>query len=46
MADKIILYGSKYGTARRYAEELARRMGIPAVGFHAAQVASAYQNVI
>lgn len=46
MADKIILYGSKYGTTRRYAEELARRTGIPAVDFHSAQDASAYQTVI
>ena len=26
---RIILYGSKYGTTKRYAEELARRTGIP-----------------
>ena len=27
--DRIIIYGSKYGTTRRYAEELSRRTGIP-----------------
>ena len=28
---RIILYGSVYGTSRRYAEELSGRTGIPAV---------------
>ena len=27
--DRIIIYGSKYGTTKRYAEELSRRTGIP-----------------
>lgn len=34
MTEKIILWGSKYGTAKRYAQELSRRTGIPAFDFH------------
>ena len=28
----IIIYGSRYGSARRYAQELSKQTGIPAVG--------------
>jgi hypothetical protein len=31
--EKVIIYGSCYGTARRYAQELSRRTAIPAVSF-------------
>ena len=31
--EKVIIYGSRYGTARRYAQELSRRTAIPAVSF-------------
>ena len=29
----IILYGSRYGSTRRYGEELSRETGIPAVSY-------------
>ena len=29
--DGLIVYGSKYGTTRRYAEELSRLTGLPAI---------------
>lgn len=46
MADQIIIYGSKYGSSRRYAEELSRRTGIPAFDAHDRYDLSAYGTVI
>lgn len=46
MADQIIIYGSKYGSSRRYAEELSRRTGIPAFDAHGRYDLSAYGTVI
>lgn len=31
--DNIIIYGSKYGSSRKYAEELSKQTGIPAIDF-------------
>lgn len=44
--EKIIIYGSKYGASKRYAEELARRTGIQAIDYHNIKNASAYSTVI
>lgn len=46
MADQIIIYGSKYGSSRRYAVELSRRTGIPAFDARDRYDLSAYGTVI
>ena len=33
---KIILYGSKYGSTRRYAEKLSEQTGVPAINYQKA----------
>lgn len=43
---KIILYGSQYGTTQRYAEELSKRTGIPAVQSGKETDLSSYQTII
>lgn len=42
----IILYGSEYGTTRRYAEKLAQLTGIPAVDCTAAGDLRGYERVV
>ena len=46
MTDPIIIYGSKYGASRRYAEELSRRTGIPAFDARDRYDLSAYGTVL
>lgn len=43
---KIIAYGSRYGTAKRYAEELARRTGIEAMNYEEIDDVNNYETII
>ena len=43
---KIIIYGSKYGTTRKYAEELSRRTGIEVVEYSDIEDINRYDTVI
>ena len=43
---KIILYGSRYGTAQRYAKELSKRTNINAVSFENVQDINMYDEII
>ncbi|MDO5547154.1 MAG: flavodoxin domain-containing protein [Eubacteriales bacterium] len=43
---EIIVYGSQYGTTQRYAEELSRQTGIPAIRSGEKADLSPYQTVI
>lgn len=43
---KIIIYGSQYGTTERYAEELARRLNIPAISFERIENLDSYESII
>ena len=46
--DGLIVYGSKYGTTRRYAEELSRLTGLPAIPcgeFHRLAEAVSYTHL-
>ena len=43
---RIIIYGSEYGTAKKYADELSRRTGIEAVSFKDAADLSEYSTAI
>ena len=43
---RIIIYGSEYGTAKKYADELSRRTEIDAVSFKDAASLSEYSTVI
>ena len=42
----IILYGSRYGSARRYAQELSSKTGIPAVGYRDIPSLSGHQTIV
>ena len=42
----IILYGSQYGTTKRYAEKLAEQTGLPAVSYESARDLSRYTQVV
>ena len=42
----IILYGSRYGSARRYAQELSKQTGIPAVGYRDIPSLSGHQTIV
>ncbi len=42
----IIVYGSQYGTARRYADELSRRTGMQAVSYEGVDGLSSYGLVV
>ena len=44
--NQIILYGSRYGTARRYAEELSRRTGVPAVSYDRAPALDGMDQIV
>lgn len=43
---KIILYGSHYGTARLYAEELSRRTGITAENYEGIKSLDGYETIV
>ncbi|MGN0476483.1 MAG: flavodoxin domain-containing protein [Ruminococcus sp.] len=43
---KIIIYGSKYGTAKQYAEELSKRTSIKAVSFEEIKSINEYETII
>ena len=43
---KIIIYGSKYGTAKKYAEELAKQCHIKAVSFENIKSIDEYETII
>lgn len=43
---RIIIYGSQYGTTRRYAEELAERTGIPVISYEEINDLSGYETII
>ena len=42
----IILYGSQYGTTKRYADRLAEQTGLPAVSYESARDLSGYTQVV
>lgn len=42
----IILYGTCYGSARQYADELSRRSGQPCVSYESAGDLSAYERIV
>ena len=42
----IILYGSRYGSARRYAQELSKQTGIPDVSYQEAPLLSELETVV
>ena len=42
----IIIYGTQYGSARRYAEELARRTGFDAVSFGDVDDINRYKTIV
>lgn len=42
----IILYGSQYGTTKRYADRLAEQTGLPAVSYESAGDLSRYTQVV
>lgn len=44
--DHIILYGSKYGSTRRYAEKLSERTGIPAFSYQEAPDFSSRDTIV
>ena len=44
--DKIILYGSCYGTTKKYAEELSRRLGCEAVSYENVSDINSYHSII
>ena len=46
MKDTIIIYGSQYGTTKRYAEHLSAMTGIEAVAFKEAKDIDKYERVI
>lgn len=43
---RIIIYGSEYGTTRRYAEQLSRLTGLPATDYAAAGDLHGYERVV
>ena len=42
----IILYGSRYGSARRYAQELSKQTDIPAVSYQEAPPLSKLETIV
>lgn len=44
--EHIIVYGSQYGSARRYAEKLSERINIPAVSYKKARDLSGMKTMI
>lgn len=43
---KIIIYGTQYGTAKKYAEELSRRIEIPCVSYEEIDDINIYDTII
>ena len=43
---KLIVYGSKYGTTKKYAEEIARMTDIPAISYEKVSDINAYNEII
>lgn len=44
--DKIIVYGSQYGSAEKYAKELAKRLGFECIRFEEAGDINAYETIV
>lgn len=44
--EKVILYGSNYGTAKRYADELSKRTGIKALAYNEVSSLSCYDTIL
>lgn len=44
--ERMIIFGSQYGTARQYAQELSRQTGIPAISYKEAGNADRYQTIV
>ena len=44
--ERIIVYGSRYGSSRRYAEELSGQTGIPAVSYKKAPALSDAETIV
>ena len=44
--NQIILFGSRYGTAQRYAQELSRRTGVPAVSYDRAPTLEGMERIV
>ena len=44
--NNIIIYGSRYGTTKKYAEELSRRMNIPSITFEDVKKINDYDKII
>lgn len=42
----IIIYGSKYGTTKKYAEELSKRIGIKIIPFEKVKDINAYDKIV
>ena len=42
----VILYGSRYGSARRYAQELSKQTDIPAVSYQEAPPLSKLETIV
>ena len=42
----IIIYGTQYGTAKKYAEELSRRTEIPCVNYEKVEAINSYSTII
>ena len=43
---KIIIYGSQYGTAKQYAEELAQKMNVEAKNYESVTNIDSYKTII
>ena len=44
--NKIIIYGSQYGTTKKYAEELSKRTGLQAIPFEEINNINEYETII
>ena len=43
---RIVVYGSKYGTTKMYADELAKRLGVEAVSYKEIMNLDSYDSII
>ena len=46
MGKQLIIYGSRYGSARRYAERLAEMTGLDAVEYNGVKDLDAYDSIV
>lgn len=46
MLDSIIVYGSEYGSAQEYAQELAKQLKLKCIDYHHFDVKKSYQTII